>query len=349
MRKGHRYGIHRVIEPEGSMPQQAWKIDNNMELFANELLIDVEVLNIDSASFAQMKEATNGDLDEIKKLILKTVADRGKQHNPITGSGGMLIGRVNAIGKEHPAAAEGLKTGDKIATLVSLSLTPLLIEEILQINEKTSQVFIKGKAVLFSSGIYAKLPEDLPENLSLAVLDVAGAPAQTQNLVKKGDTVVILGAGGKSGVLALYQAKKKAGNEGKVIALDYPDDAINQLKELSLADEVYQVDARKPLEVLELIETITNGQLADLTINCVNVPHTEMSSILITKDGGKVYFFSMATSFTAAALGAEGVGKDIEMLIGNGYTKNHSKIALETLQESKEVRKWFEKKYLGSK
>ena len=346
MGKGHRYGIHRVIEPEGSLPQQAWKIDNSMELFDNELLIDVEVLNIDSASFAQMKEVANGDLDEVKKIILKTVADRGKQHNPVTGSGGMLIGRVKAIGKEHPAEAEGLKTGDKIATLVSLSLTPLSIDEIFKINGKTYQVFIKGNAILFSSGIYAKLPEDLPENLALAVFDVAGAPAQTRNLVQKGDTVVILGAGGKSGVLALYQAKKKAGSDGQVIAIEYTDDAVNQLKELSLADEVYQVDARKPLEVLELIENITNGELADITINCVNVPHTEMSSILITKDGGKVYFFSMATGFTAAALGAEGVGKDIEMLIGNGYTKNHSEIALETLRESKAVREWFEKKYL---
>ena len=81
--------------------------------------------------------------------------------------------------------------------------------------------------------------------------------------------------------------------------------------------------------------------MADLVINCVNVHGTEMASILATKDGGTVYFFSMATSFTAAALGAEGVGKDINMLIGNGYTRGHAAIALEVLRENPALRQYF--------
>ena len=44
-----------------------------------------------------------------------------------------------------------------------------------------------------------------------------------------------------------------------------------------------------------------------------------MASILACRDRGLVYFFSMAVSFTKAALGAEGVGKDVDMFIGNGY------------------------------
>ncbi len=53
----------------------------------------------------------------------------------------------------------------------------------------------------------------------------------------------------------------------------------------------------------------------------------------------------MATSFTKAALGAEGVGKDVTMIIGNGYTKNHDQIALDVLRESKIIREIFEEKY----
>lgn len=339
------YGIHRVIEPKGSLPQQAWKIDNSIQIDETELLIDVEVLNIDSASFKQIKEEAEGDSEKIKEIILRTVNQRGKQHNPVTGSGGMLIGKIKDIGSQHPAIKQGLKIGDEVATLVSLSLTPLAIEEIYKLNEKTSQVYIKGSAVIFSSGIFAKLPTDIPRNIALAVLDVAGAPAQTAKMVNKGDTVVILGAGGKSGLLASYQAKKVLGETGKVIALEYDNEAIEILKKLQIADEVYQVDARKPLEVMEKINAATAGKLADITINCVNVPNTEMTSILITKDEGKVYFFSMATSFTAAALGAEGVGKDIEMIVGNGYTKNHAEISLDIIRESKILREWFEKKY----
>lgn len=346
MKLGHRYGIHRVIRPKGSLPQPAWKIDNNMDLYDNELLIDVEVLNIDSASFVQMKNEAKGDMEKVKEIILKTVEDRGKQHNPITGSGGMLIGKVAAIGPNHPALHEGLQVGDEIATLVSLSLTPLNITSINKINNITGQVYITGKAILFSSGIYAKLPTDIPRNLALAILDVAGAPAQTAKMVREGDTVVVLGAGGKSGLLALYQAKKNAGTTGKVIALEYSEAAVHDLKKLGLTDHVYQVDARNPLAVLKLIEEVTKGKLSDVTISCVNVSNTEMSAILPTKDNGKVYFFNMATSFTSAALGAEGVGKDIEMIVGNGYTKNHANIALNTVRESNTLKELFERKYI---
>ncbi len=345
MNKGHYYGIHRVIEPKNSLPQAAWNLDNSMRIYDNELLIDVMILNIDSASFTQMKEQAKGNMEQLKDIILQTVKKRGKQHNPVTGSGGMLIGKIEQIGPYHPAKEDGMKCGDEIATLVSLSLTPLYIEEIIEINEKNGQVQIRGKAILFASGIYAKLPKNLPRNLALAVLDVAGAPAQVVKMVKQNQTVVILGAGGKSGLLALYQAKKRVGAQGKVIALEFDKEAVSHLKRLQLADEVYQVDATEALQILAIVERATEGRLADVTINCVNVPNTEVSSILATKNEGKVYFFSMATSFTAAALGAEGIGKDVEMIIGNGYTKGHAEIALNTIVESEELRAWFENKY----
>ena len=70
-----------------------------------------------------------------------------------------------------------------------------------------------------------------------------------------------------------------------------------------------------------------------------------MSAILATKDEGTVYFFSMATSFTKAALGAEGVGKDINMVIGNGYTKGHAETALQIMRESEALRDYYTKLY----
>ena len=218
MKKGNPYGIHRVLEPKGVLPQPALKIDNNMEIYDNEILIDVQTLNIDSASFTQIEKQANGDVEEIKKIMKGIVAERGKHQNPVTGSGGMLIGTVEEIG---PALKDktDLKVGDKIATLVSLSLTPLRIDEILDVRKEIDQVDIKGKAILFESGIYAKISKDLPENLVLSVLDVAGAPAQTAKLVKPGDTVVVLGGTGKSGMLCLYEAKKRAGITGKVICI----------------------------------------------------------------------------------------------------------------------------------
>ncbi|HPV63209.1 MAG TPA: L-erythro-3,5-diaminohexanoate dehydrogenase, partial [Fervidobacterium sp.] len=119
-----------------------------------------------------------------------------------------------------------------------------------------------------------------------------------------------------------------------------------RIEELKLAHNVVIADATKPMEVYDKVMKITNGKYCDVVINNVNVPTTEMSSILITKDEGIVYFFSMATSFTRAALGAEGVGKDVTMMIGNGYTKGHAQVALNILRESKEIRELFEKLYI---
>lgn len=341
---GNRYGTHRTIEPKGSLPQPAWKLDNSMEIWDNELLIDVETLNVDAASFRQISEQANGDPEKIGEIILETVAKRGKQHNPVTGSGGMLIGSVAEIGKSLQGKRD-LAVGDRVASMVSLSLTPLNIQEILAVHPATCQVDVRAKAVLFESGIYAKLPKDMPDKLSLAVLDVAGAPAQTAKIVGPGQTVLIIGGGGKSGLLCLHEAKKRAGITGKVMALCRSDGAAERVRQSGLADVILRGDAKDSVAVLKLVEEATDGALADVTINCVDIPATEMTSILATKDGGMVYFFSMATSFTAAALGAEGIGKDVTMLIGNGYTKDHSEIAINTLRENSILREMFSKLY----
>ena len=344
MKKGCPFGTHRVIEPVGALPQPARKIDNTMEIFDNEILIDVQTLNIDSASFTQIKEQAGGDVEKIKEIMLGIVADKGKHQNPVTGSGGMLIGTVEKIG----AAMEGktdLKVGDKLATLVSLSLTPLRIDEILEVRKNIDQVDIKGKAILFESGIYAVLPSDLPENLALSVLDVAGAPAQTAKLVKPGDTVLVIGGAGKSGMLCCYEAKRRAGVTGKVICLGSSEKSLDRARKANIADVYISADATKPVEVMEKIAEITNGQMTDITINCVNVADTEMTSILATKKDGLIYFFSMATSFTKAALGAEGVGSDVTMIVGNGYTKGHAQITLQIMRESKELRETYEELY----
>jgi L-erythro-3,5-diaminohexanoate dehydrogenase len=344
MKKGCPYGTHRVIEPKGVLPQPAEKIDNTMEIYDNEILIDVQTLNIDSASFTQIQKQANGDVEEIKKIMMGLVEKQGKHKNPVTGSGGMLIGTVKEIGPALEGKTD-LKVGDKIATLVSLSLTPLVIEEILEVRPDVDQVDIKGQAILFESGIYAVLPDDMPENLALSVLDVAGAPAQTAKLVKPGDTVVVIGGGGKSGLLCLYEAKKRAGVTGKVICIGGSDKSTNRARKLGLADEYFAANATDAIYVYNKIMELTNGKLADLVINCVNIPNTEMASILATKDGGTVYFFSMATSFTKAALGAEGVGKDINMIVGNGYTKGHAAISLQVLRESPALRELFTEMY----
>ena len=104
-----------------------------------------------------------------------------------------------------------------------------------------------------------------------------------------------------------------------------------------LADIIIRADATRPVEVMDRLLEATGGDLADIVINNVNVPNTEMASILSVKDNGIIYFFSMATSFTKAALGAEGVG--------NGYTRGHAEISLNVLRENSLIREMFQNQY----
>lgn len=332
-------GTQRSLEPKGVLPQQAQKLDATLPIAEDEILIDVESLNIDSASFKQIFDACSGDLAKIENHIRELVLSRGKLHNPVTGSGGMLIGRVLGVGPQFPTAQKSVRVGDRIATLVSLSLTPLEIRKIRKIYPKSDRVDIEGHAILFASGIFAVLPSDMPETVALAVLDVAGAPAQTRKLVEPGDTVVVVGGGGKSGLLCLYEAKRTEGV--KTIAIDYAKEALDRLSGLSFVDEVIQADARNATDVMEKVWNATKGKMANVVINVANIPETEMSCILACKPKGIVYFFSMATSFTRAALGAEGVGADVDLRIGNGYTSGHAELALELIRESSELRKIF--------
>ncbi len=338
------YGLSRVVGEKGVLPQRARKLDPSLPCREAELLIDVESLNIDAASFKQIKDDVGGDPARIASRIQDIVRERGKMQNPVTGSGGMLIGRVKELGPKHPANGV-LQPGDRIATLVSLTLTPLVIEEVKAVHADIDRVDIRGHALLFASGIYAKLPADMPDTLSLAALDVCGAPALVARHVRPGMTVAVLGAG-KSGALCLAQARRSLESRGRLLALDISQKALDALSAIGLCDEALKVDATQGVDVMEAVAKATNGQLCDLVVNCASVGNTEMASLLSVKDGGTVIFFSMATSFTTAALGAEGVGKDVTMLVGNGYVPRHAALTLDLLRTEPSLRQLFESRYV---
>jgi L-erythro-3,5-diaminohexanoate dehydrogenase len=346
---GCRFGTHRVLEPKGVLPQPARVLDNDMsEIWDNELLLDVIRLNVDSASFHQIKakleKQGHTDLEKaFAEHAIDLVNRTGKHKNEDTGSGGMLIGKVAAIGDKFEMK-EKIKVGDKVASLVSLSLTPLKIDNVKRVLLDKDQLEIEGKAILFSSGIYAKLPDDMDENLALSVLDVAGAPAQVERLARPGDTVVIIGANGKSGILCNAVARERVGVAGKVIGVVRNENYIQTCLETG-CHEVILASATDALAIQREVSRLTHGRMADVVINVVNIEDTELPSIMACKDRGIVYFFSMATSFTKAALGAEGIGADVDMILGNGYAHHHAEISLDLLRRNPVLMRLFKERY----
>ena len=331
-------GLHRVLDDRLVLPQAAQRLDTRRELWPDEVRIRVEKLNLDAASYRQLERKHAGNGEQIRAEVLAIVAARGKMQNPETGSGGMLVGTVEEVGERSPL---GLSVGDRVATLVSLSLTPLVIEDGLAgWDGRGEQVPCNGYAVLFGRSIAAVLPDDLPADLALSVMDVCGAPALTARVVEEGMTVAVIGGAGKSGSMSLAAARRAGA--GRTIGIVPHQAEADLLTQAGLADEVVVADARDPIALRDAV--VKAGGPADVTVVCVDVPGCEGGAILATAEGGTVVFFSMATSFAAAALGAEGLAADVTMLVGNGYVPGHAADALDLLRADSGVRQLFERR-----
>lgn len=354
---GSPFGLHRVLDPSGdalTLPQSARRLDTRRTLWPDEARIDVDTLNLDAASFRQLAEsnrAVDGRVDgsAVRRQVLAIVTERGKMQNPVTGSGGMLIGTVAETG---PASPLVLRVGDRVATLVSLSLTPLVITDSLERwDGLTEQVPARGYAILFGRSIAAVLPADLDPRLALMVLDVCGAPALVARVVGEyagrpaaaAPSVLVLGAAGKSGSLSLAAAR--AAGAGRLVAVVADEGEADRLAPTGLADQVVVADARSPVSLAEAVGRA--GGPADVTVVCVDVPGCEQPAVLVTAQGGTIVFFSMATNFAAAALGAEGLAADVRMIVGNGYVPGHAAYALRLVRENAAVRGLFETRARG--
>jgi len=259
--------------------------------------------------------------------------------NPVTGSGGMLIGTVEEVGPQSPL---GLAVGDEVATLVSLSLTPLVITDgLARWDGLGEQVPADGYAILFGRSIAARLPADLPPGLALMVMDVCGAPALVARVVRqyvgagRAPSVAVIGGAGKSGSLSLAAARREGA--ARTVGVVPVQRELDALRDTGVADEVTLADARDPVALAAAVEQAL-GAPADVTVVCVDVPGCEHGAVLATADGGTVVFFSMATSFSAAALGAEGLAADVTMLVGTGYVPGHAAYALDLLRADAGVR-----------
>lgn len=335
-------GLHRVADPSGVLPQAAQRLDTRRDIWPDEVRVRVSRLNLDAASFRQLITKHNGDGAAVRSEVADIIAARGKMHNPVTGSGGMLTGIVEEVG---PDATLDVAVGDAVASLVSLTLTPLVVTDALAGWDGLSeQVPCEGYAILFGRTIAAKLPPDLPTALALAVMDVCGAPALTARVVRQyvergvEPVVCVVGGAGKSGSLSLAAARD-AGAARTIAVVPVAREA-DLLADTDLADAIAQADARDPVALSRAVSDA--GGPADITVVCVDVPGCEGGAILSTAQSGTVIFFSMATSFSAAALGAEGLASDVTMLIGNGYVPGHADVALGLLKGYPAVRELFE-------
>ncbi|HYM49114.1 MAG TPA: NAD-binding protein [Candidatus Limnocylindrales bacterium] len=332
-------GLPRVLDPPFALPQAARRLDPSLPARPGELVLDCERLQIDSVSFRQFREECRDDVEAIARRILAVVRERGKLENPVTGSGGVLIGRARTASR-----ARGVSRGSRVVSLVSLTLTPLHLERVRRVDLQTHQVHVDGHAILARAFPIAIAPDDLPLGVSLAALDVSSAPAQLARLVRRADRVIVIGAGGASGLLALALARERA-RDGVVVAVDSNRRFIEDVRASGLADHVVEADATHPVDCARAVARRARFPHADVVVNVVNTPGTEMATVLLCRPRGIVMFFGMATSFSDAALSGDGLGRETRMMVGIGYVEGQAQLALGLLRRHPRLREVFVRRY----
>lgn len=325
-------GADRVIEPPRVLPQPAVRLDPSAPVRAREFEVEVDRLCLDSTSFRDIRDAGGADPKRMAERILEIVAARGKMHNPETDSGGVLLGRVSAIGDRFDAAPA---IGTPIVTLASLTLTPLRLERVIHVDPDSAQVEVAGTAYVCQSAPWGVLPDDIPVDTAVDIYDVYGAGSHTRNLAPRTGTVCVLGAG-HAGKLAMAAARD-AMESGTVVAADVDPGAIDRVVDAGLCDIGVVTDLRDPLGALADLRR-AGVRPADLTVVVVNATGCESTAILLTATRGRVLFYSMATNFQAAALTADGQSADIEMLIGNGFAPDAGAYALDLVRRDRALR-----------
>lgn len=326
-------GAGRVVDPPGSLPQSAERLDPWGPVRGHELELTVEQLCLDSTSHRELRRRCGADPELMSARIMEIVATRGKMHNPATDSGGILLGAVVAAGDRF---ASPPPIGARVATLGSLTLTPLRLAAVTDLDPDSPQVEVAGTAYVFERAAVALMPDDLPPGIALEIFDVCAAASQVRELVPGEGTMCVLGAG-HAGKLALASARAEM-TGGTLVAVDVDAEAVETVAGLGLCDVAVTADLRDPLAALDAVRAAGVGP-ADLTVVVVNAAGCEPTAILLTADRGAVLFFSMATRFAAAALAADGIGTAARMLVGSGYSPDRGAYALELVRDSEPLRR----------
>jgi L-erythro-3,5-diaminohexanoate dehydrogenase len=328
----HQLGVDRVISPPGSLPQPADRLDASAPVRATELEISVERLCLDSTSHRNIRERSGGDPRRMADRILEIVSERGKMHNPETDSGGVLLGTAGEAGENF---TEPPAPGDRVVTMSSLTLTPLRLDEVTHLDPADPQVEVRGTAYVFERASWAPLPEDIPLRTALEVLDVCTAGSHVRDLAPDASTIAVLGAG-HAGKVAMAAARD-ANPSATVLALDVDTASLERVSSLGLCDHAISADLRDPVAAVESLRA-AGAPDPDLTVVVVNTTGCEPGAILMTAPGGTVLFFSMATSFSAAALAGDGIGTEVRLLVGSGYAPDNGSYALDLVRASQPLR-----------
>lgn len=330
----HNYGTVRVLEPKFVVPTSAWRLDNSRSIHTDEIRIAIERIHLEGTSFKQICTESSNNPEKIRQTIIDIVIRRGKLHNPVTDTGGVLYGVVEAIGDEYDNHY-GLSVGDKVICNASITSFPMHLEDVGEIDWVYNQIEVKGYAILHSDISMIKLEDDFPVKEMLFALDESGTLYKLGKLIEGKTRFLIVGNSILSNILYGYVIRRALGENCEITCVLDKRSGINVEGEgierlvSKIFDQVHLLDILRPMECIRQL----GESYYDLSVNCAEIPGAETVNILATKEGGTVLFANLINNLNIALYITESISKSLNVLGAEGFTEGYDKFDLEMIRE----------------
>lgn len=312
------FGESRVIDPKGSLPVTAWKLDNDYKLRSGEIRITVDYITIERDSMCQLCCAYEHDDGKIKEKLLKFVSERGKIHNPYTDSGAIFSGTVDEISEDYPL--DDIQQGDYVICLSTMTGIPVYIEELQEIDYDFAQIKCKGYAICFETTILEKCTE-LPENRKRYLrraIDEEGTFSGISTMMKNMDMRNALIIGASLVEIALYAQMLKNTVPDICISLlvETGCTCVSSMNEKNLSqifgtmiDCFYFDTMSNPIETARRIAADSGESGMDIVLNLEQIKNCESVTALMVREGGLICHTNIHNNYSQALLLIESLGK----------------------------------------
>ncbi len=333
--KTNKFGVERSVEPQNVLPTSAWKIDNGRELKENEVKIKIGRIHIESTSFRQICMEAHDEDELIKQKIIDIVIQRGKLHNPVTDTGGVVCGLIDELGTSYKNKEE-FEKGEQVICNASLASIPMHITKIGKIDRVFNQIEVEGYVIAHDNIPIIRKPEGLPVNLTLYVFNESGTIYRMSKILEGKENVLIVGTNLLMNLIFGYTIRKILGEKVQVVNLiDNKNKTVMRGESISkLLEEIFdiskQVNILKPIETIEDLE---GESKFDLVINCSEVPGAESLCVLAADYGGTVMFANLINNYNSALYITESLGKQIEIITAEGYMEEYDSFDIEIVGE----------------
>lgn len=329
------YGIKRVLEPQHVLPTSAWKLDNSRNIYPDEMRVSIKRIHLEGTGFKQICTESNNDEKKIKQNITDMVIMRGKLHNPVTDTGGLVMGTVEEIGKEYENRLN-LKVGDLVICNASAASLPMYIEEITSLHRAFNQIEAKGYVIVHNLIPVVKAPDDVPLDMLMFAFDQSGTLYKLSTLIGEKKKFLVVGNSMLTNLLYGYVIRRTAGEDCEITCL------LDKRTNMRLAgrgidnliakvfDEVSFLNILRPVECVKKIDA---ESLFDLSINCAEIPGAETINILATKPGGTVLFANLINNLNIALYITESISKSLNVNGAEGYLEEYDKFDVEVVRE----------------